>query len=98
MKHNPNESYESWANRVRMFEQGLAMQRIASGDSVDQVLDDMSRRVMEKLMHPVIKQIQQLTVSDYDPEKSRKDYEENYLKKYGPKADHVLDEKIDNPE
>jgi glutamyl-tRNA reductase len=98
MKYNPDESYESWATRVRMFEQGMAMQRIANGDSVDQVLEDMARRIMEKLMHPVIKHIQEVKVSEYDPEKSRTDYEENYLKKYGPKADHVLEEKIDKPE
>jgi glutamyl-tRNA reductase len=98
MKYNPEETYESWANRVRMFEQGLAMQRIANGDSVDQVLEDMARRVMEKLMHPIIKNIQEVRVSDYDPEKSRKEYEENYLNKNSPKADHVLDEKIDKPE
>jgi glutamyl-tRNA reductase len=98
MKYNPDESYESWATRVRMFEQGMAMQRIANGDSVDQVLEDMARRIMEKLMHPVIKHIQEVKVSEYDPENSRKEYEENYLKKYGPKADHILDEQIDKPE
>ena len=98
MKYNPDESYESWATRVRMFEQGMAMQRIANGDSVDQVLEDMARRIMEKLMHPVIKHIQEVKVSEYDPENIRKEYEENYLKKYGPKADHILDEQIDKPE
>lgn len=98
MKYTPNETYESWANRVRMFEHGCALQRIAKGESVDQVLEDMSRKIMEKLMHPVIKHIQEVNTTDYDPEESRKNYEESYLKKYGPKADHVLEEKIDKPE
>jgi glutamyl-tRNA reductase len=98
MKYNPNESYEKWAERVRMYEHGYALQRIAKGETVDVVLEDMARRIMEKLMHPVIKHIQEVDTSNYDPVESRKNYEETYMKKYGPKADHILDEKVDKPE
>ena len=80
MKYNPDESYESWANRVRMYEHGHALQRIAKGESLDQVLEDMSRRIMEKLIHPIIKHIQEVQVTDYDPVEARKNYEENYIK------------------
>jgi glutamyl-tRNA reductase len=98
MKPRNEESYASWAERVRMFEHGRALQRIAQGEDAGLVMEDMARRIMEKLMHPVIKHIQEVKVSEYDPENSRKEYEENYLKKYGPKADHILDEQIDKPE
>lgn len=98
MKYNPDESYEKWAERVRMYEQGHAMQRIAKGESTDVVLEDMARRIMEKLMHPIIKHIQEVKTTDYDSEASRKHYEETYIKRYGPKADHILEEKLDDPE
>jgi hypothetical protein len=29
-------------------------------------------------------------------EKSKKDYEQNYIKKYSPKADHMIDADINN--
>ena len=47
MKPNPNESYESWAGRVRMFEQGAAMQEIAQGKDAEVVLERMARRFMD---------------------------------------------------
>ena len=93
MKYDPNESYEGWAKRVQMYEQGHAMKRIAGGEPADVVLEDMARRITEKLIYPVIKQIESTVISDYDPVKSKKDYEENYLKRNGPKSDHILDEK-----
>jgi glutamyl-tRNA reductase len=91
MKYDPNQSYEKWAERVRMYEYGIALQQIAKGGDPEKVMLDMSRRMMEKLMHPVIKHIQETSVSDYDPEKSRKEYEETYLKKVSPRPDHIDD-------
>jgi glutamyl-tRNA reductase len=93
MKYDPNESYEAWAKRVQMYEQGHAMKRIAAGEPADLVLEEMAKRITEKLIHPIIKQIESTVVSDYVPEKSKKDYEERYLKKNSPKPDHILDEK-----
>ena len=90
MKPNPNETYESWVERVRMFEHGVALQEIAQGKDPNEVLEKMSRRIMDKLLHPVFKAIKDSVVLT-DTESSRKDYEENYIKKYGPKADHIDD-------
>lgn len=90
MKPNLNESYESWCERVRMFEHGVALQEIAQGKDTNEVLEKMSRRIMDKLMHPVFKAIKDSVVLT-DTEASRKAYEENYIKKYGPKADHIDD-------
>ena len=90
MKPNLNETYESWVKRVRMFEHGVALQEIAQGKDPNEVLEKMSRRIMDKLLHPVFKAIKDSTVLS-NTESSRKAYEENYIKKYGPKADHIDD-------
>jgi glutamyl-tRNA reductase len=53
MTPRPDESYQSWAERVRMFEHGRAMQRIAQGDDVNTVMEDMARRIVDKMLHPI---------------------------------------------
>lgn len=98
MKYDSNEGYEKWAERVRMYEHGHALQRIAKGESTDKVLEDMARRIMEKLLHPILKHIQDIKPEEYNSEEARLNYEENYIKRYGPKADHILEEKVDDPE
>lgn len=88
MKPLPNESYEQWADRVSLFEKGRAMQRIAQGDPVEKVLEDMSRRIIDKLLHPVFKAIKDSSVSAFDVEKSRSDYEQK-MQYHSPVADHI---------
>ena len=89
MRQREGESYEDWAKRVQMYEHGWAMQRIAEGDSVDSVLEDMSNRITQKLLHPLYKEISKSIVSTYDAEASKKEYEEKYLKYRTPVADHI---------
>ena len=45
MRIKEGESYESWCERVRMYEHGWAMQQIAEGKDVDKILDEMARRI-----------------------------------------------------
>jgi glutamyl-tRNA reductase len=97
MKYEPNESFEKWAERVRMFEQGLAMQRIAKGESTDRVLEDMARRIVEKLLHPVIKSLMPTPASAEEIEKGKQKYNE-IMKNVGLKSDHVSDKDIDDQE
>lgn len=94
MKYDPSESYDKWIERVRLYEHGLAMQRIAKGDPAEKVLEDMGRRMMEKMLHPVIKSLIPPPPSMEDIQESRRKYEEQ-MKIVGPKADHVIDEKLD---
>jgi glutamyl-tRNA reductase len=94
----PNETYQEWAERVELFERGRAMQRIADGENVEEVLDEMGKRLMNKLMHPVIKAIKESSVNPYDFDEGKKRYEENYLNKYGNVADHVDGNLFDNQE
>ena len=87
MKPKQDESYQSWAERVRMFEQGRALQRIAQGDEVNIVMEDMARRIVDKMLHPIFKELQ--VVSDIDIAESRRSYQEA-MSKVGPAADHVV--------
>lgn len=90
MKPNPNESMESWSNRVRMFEHGHAMMQIAQGKDVDQVMEQMARRIMEKMLHPIYKAIAN-TESTYDAEAARQSYKEQFLDQVPRASDHIDD-------
>ena len=45
MKMGLNESYDKWVERVRIFEYGIALQKIANGQDADHVMEDMSKRI-----------------------------------------------------
>ena len=87
MRIQEGESYESWCNRVRMYEHGWAMQRVAEGKDVDNILEEMSRRITEKLLHPVFVSLR--ATVPYDTEAAKLEYKRKYLDKNLPKADHV---------
>jgi glutamyl-tRNA reductase len=91
MRYNDEESYEKWIERVRQYECGRALQRLARGDPIEMVLEDMSRRIVKKSLYPILKTIRNIP-TNYDAEKSMKAYEENYLNKNQPVADHVVDD------
>jgi glutamyl-tRNA reductase len=97
MKPLPNESYEKWAERVDMFERGRALQRLANGDPIEDVIEEMSRRITEKLLHPIFKSIRESSGSNYDAEKSRQEYYEK-MKYRAPVADQVDGNLFDKPE
>jgi|LakMenE01Jun11ns_1017448.scaffolds.fasta_scaffold8708313_1 hypothetical protein len=89
MRWNTNESFESWVDRVRIFEYGLALQQIANGQDPYLVMESMSLRMQQKIMHPIVKTIKESSKRVYDSELSQKNYRENYLNKTKPVADHV---------
>jgi glutamyl-tRNA reductase len=99
MKYREGESFDDWANRVSMFEKGHALQRIANGEPIEQVLEDMSRRITSKLLHPIHKTITE-SVPKTTPEQlaeSKQRYEE-MMKSVGQAADHVDGHLFDKPE
>jgi glutamyl-tRNA reductase len=83
MNQQPNESYESWIERVRMFEYGAAIKELALGKPVDQVMEKMAKRLTDKLMHPIYKRIKQ-NVKVEDMDTSKQTYKEKYLDKQVP--------------
>lgn len=54
MKKDDNESLEEWAERVRIYELGHALQQVAKGQGVNVVMEAMAARMCNKVLHPVI--------------------------------------------
>jgi glutamyl-tRNA reductase len=93
LRIRPDESFESWATRVKEFEIDRARKRITKGEDVNLVLEEMSKAVTKKLLHPIINAIQDSTnTATYDNAASKKAYTDNYINKVGSKADHVQDD------
>jgi glutamyl-tRNA reductase len=88
LKYKPGESYESWSSRVEAFELEQARKRIAKGDDPNLVLEEMSKSMMQKLLHPVLRAIRDSTGKNFDAEANRKSYNKS-MKGRGVVADHV---------
>lgn len=86
MKIKPGENFESWSRRVEMYERGIALQRIAEGEDQLKVIEDMGRRITQKLLHPVFKLLQ--TPVEFDVAQHRQSYAES-LNGKKLSADHV---------
>jgi glutamyl-tRNA reductase len=98
VRKREDETYEAWCKRVEMYEHGWAMQRIAEGVEIEKVLEEMSRRITQKLLHPLYDELRKASDTKYDVETSRKEYEEKYLKTRTLVADHVEGQVFDKPE
>jgi hypothetical protein len=93
MRYEPGESYEEWLNRVRWYEHGQALIDIANGVPADIALERMANRIVQKGLHPIFKALQDVP-NNYDAEKSKAAYKENYLDAQNgrPPADHVTED------
>ena len=85
-----NELFEDWCFRARMYEHGIAMQRIAQGEDPGLVLEEMSKRLLAKMLHPIYKILEDEVIENYNPIKSQDEYKDAYFKKYSRVADHVI--------
>jgi hypothetical protein len=54
-------------------------------------MEAMSVRIMEKIKHPLLKQIKEWGTSTYDATLSKENYKKNYLDKTKRVADHMND-------
>ena len=91
MKQLPGESYKQWTKRVEQYEFGRALMALANGADPEQVMTETSRRIVNKLEHPILEAINNVP-SDYNSEASQQHYKELYQDRFGPKSDHVKDE------
>ena len=57
MKKIPNEPFEEYVKRVRQHEFGRALQALANGDDPKLVAAAMSMRIMDKVLHPLYKKL-----------------------------------------
>lgn len=83
-----DESFDEWSEKVRKFEMERAMRLISKGKDKEEVLEEYSKRITEKLLHPLYPAL--FKPVGYDSVESRKRYEET-IKKRGDVADHVSD-------
>ena len=90
MKQQPGESCEQWVKRVEQYEYGRALMELARGTDPEQVLENISRRLVNKLQHPILK-VMNSVKSDYDQAAGKAQYKANYQDRFGPKPDHVTD-------
>jgi len=97
MKYN-NETMKEWAEKVRRFEYGRALQRLANGDPPEEVMEEMSNRMMEKMKYPLMRMLAVDPPAMEEIEKGRKEYEEKYLKTMAPRADQMDGNLFDKPE
>ena len=90
MRILPEENFESWAKRATEYEKARAERMIRRGRPQEEVLAEYSRRLSEKLMHPLIKIVNDTATPDLERlEESKRRYEQEYIQRYGRKADHV---------
>ena len=94
IKYNPTESYDAWADRVRLYETEIASRRLSNGDNLEEVLESMSKRLMQKLLNPIYSALRE-SHTVYDNEASIAEYKRIYLDKNKPKADQVDGEIFD---
>lgn len=83
IKYDAKYSAEQWAEMVYNFEYEHARDQIAKGAVVDEVLEQMAKRIMEKMLVPEIQKIKR-TQSVFDVAENKRSYEE-IMKKHQTK-------------
>ena len=92
MRSHNEEFYEEWCERARIFEYKSASQRLTNKEDIEIILEEMSIKLLAKMMHPLFDLAKDEIVNEYDPVKSRAEYKRLYLDKVKPVPDHVIDD------
>jgi glutamyl-tRNA reductase len=87
LRYNPDEGYDSWLARIQSHELKLAHQKLAQGQPLDQVMEELSQNLTKKFLHPIFAALHEPN-KDYDMEQSRARYHET-MKTVKPAADQV---------
>jgi glutamyl-tRNA reductase len=90
MRYKDGESFEDWLERVRIYEYGIALQRIANGEVAEVVLEEMAGKIVKKGLHPILMAIRSAP-TNYDVEEGRRRYSEA-IKGKGASSDHVVED------
>jgi len=90
MRKRQNETIEAWFERARQHEIQLALEKLHD-NNIDLVLEEMSKRLIAKLLHTCIETIKSNNKITYDSSKSVQSYKNNYLNKVKLVADHMND-------
>lgn len=84
-----NDDDKKRIDKIVEHELVLAKRNLTKGQDTDQVLEQLCYRLLQKLKHSIIKDIQQQVAGTYDSKKDLENYQNNYINKIGPAADHV---------
>lgn len=85
-KYTDYQSYEDWAAAVSDYELTVALDQIALGVDAQQVLADLSRRIVKKMLHPIFLELK--PINDIDMELLRENYNKIFKNRINP-ADHI---------
>ena len=75
---------------VTFDEHMKALKKIKRGIDIEQVLEEFSKNMTAKLLHPVIKAIQSAAIMPYNNDQDIQRYKELYLDKSSKVADHII--------
>ena len=90
---NQHETYEQWAERSRQHELELAKNMIRQNKDPGEVLNQMSNRLLDKLLYPLYHFAKEEQESTYNKDVSLAEYKSYFeLKNIKPKPDHILDD------
>lgn len=65
------------------------LRKVKNGLDPEDAAEELARRITKKILHPIICELKK--PQEYDIEKDKREYEENYIKKYSKVADHMND-------
>jgi glutamyl-tRNA reductase len=63
MRYQPGEDFDQWVQKVGTYEYGIALTQLAQGVPVEDIMNRMSRRIIDKLNHPVFGEIREMIAS-----------------------------------
>ena len=88
--YKSNENYDIWLCQIYDHELKVAKAKLLKGIPIDVVLEEMSKRIIKKMLHPILTELNNIP-DNYNIEESKKSYNEA-MKHNSPAADHVLDD------
>lgn len=91
-----NESLEKWIEDTRMQEYNNALKQIAKGYSIEEVMDSLSHRLMNKFLYLLYQDIKIKCNTSFDIELNREEYKKQYSNNRKLVADHIDDQLFDN--
>jgi hypothetical protein len=75
IRYSPEYTIEQWAEMVYEHELAQARSDIAAGADADTVLEQLSKRIRDKMILPHINQVKKESEIKFDAEESRRSYE-----------------------
>jgi glutamyl-tRNA reductase len=87
LRYDPCESYDTWLSRIQAHELKLAHQKLARGQPIDQVMEELGQNLTKKFLHPIFAALHE-PKKDYDMAQNRARYNEK-MKLVKPAADQV---------